>query len=101
LELRQDKWTLFEWYFIGEILKSGEDKDFIKYWNDKNLREVDIVIDKISNISAYELKYKKNQKSDDIIWLNAFEKIYSIRWNLVNLDIQWEYNWIKYILPFV
>jgi predicted AAA+ superfamily ATPase len=101
LEFRQDKWTLFEWFFIQELLKKWLEAETIKYWNDKNKREVDIVIDNVNNLKAYELKFQKSIKSNDLIWLKTFENIYSTSWYIVNLDTQENKNWINFILPFL
>lgn len=100
LDLRKDKWTLFECFFIGELLKKWVDKETIKYWNDKNKREVDIVIDDAEIKNVYELKFQKNIKSDDLIWLGAFEKMYQKKWSLVNLDFQGKRQNYDFILPF-
>lgn len=100
LEFRQDKWALFEWFFIQELLKKWLEIETIKYWNDKNKREVDVVIDNVTDLEAYELKFQKNVKSDDLTWLKAFKNIYSINWYIVNLDIQESKSWINFILPF-
>jgi predicted AAA+ superfamily ATPase len=100
LELRQDKGNLFEGFFIGELLKKGIDPASLKYWNDKNQREVDIVIDTINHLEAYELKYKKNLNADDLNGVKAFEKLYTSGASLVNLDVQEVRDGISFILPF-
>jgi len=100
LDLRQDSWKLFEWFIISEFIKTGVDLESLKYWNDKNKREVDLIIDNISNISAYEIKFKKNIKAKDLSWLKAFSDIYNIEWNLINLDIQEKTENFNFILWF-
>lgn len=100
LDLRQDSWELFEWFILWEFVKSGIDLESIKYWNDKNKREVDIVIDNISEITPYEIKFKKIIKSKDLIWLKAFWKEYNKKWNLINLNINEEKEEINFKLPF-
>jgi hypothetical protein len=71
-------------------LKKGVDAELIKYWNDKNQREVDIIIDRIERLQVYELKYKKSLNSDDLTGVKAFEKVYATDLKLVNLDVQEE-----------
>jgi len=100
LELRQDAWELFEWFILWEFIKSWQDLDSLKYWNDKNKREVDIIIDNISNISSFEIKYKKRIKSNDLVWLKAFKETYNVKWNLINLDINDSNNDYNFMLPF-
>jgi predicted AAA+ superfamily ATPase len=100
LELRQDKWSLFEGFFIWELLKNWVEVNILKYWNDKNGREIDVIMDKISDLEVYELKFKKNIKSEDLLWLKAFKEKYNVFWNLVNLDIQENKNWVNFLLPF-
>ena len=100
LDLRQDAWELFEWFVLWEFIKTGIDLESIKYWNDKNKREVDIVIDNISEITTYEIKFKKIIKSKDLIWLKAFWKEYDKKWNLINLNINEEKEEFNFKLPF-
>jgi predicted AAA+ superfamily ATPase len=42
------------------------DIESLKYWNHKNKKEVDIIIDNISSLDSYEVKFKKNIKSKDL-----------------------------------
>ena len=100
LDLRQDSWELFEWFVLSEFIKSWIELDTIKYWNDKNKREVDIIIDNISDLIPYEIKFKKSIKSKDLIWLKAFWKEYNKKWNLINLWINSETKEFNFILPF-
>lgn len=100
LELRTDKWNLFEWFFIWELLKKWTENSILKYWNDKNGREVDVITDKNSFLKAYELKFQKHIKSDDLNWLKAFWNMYEADLNLVNLDRQEKKEKINFITPF-
>jgi predicted AAA+ superfamily ATPase len=100
-ELRQDKGNLFEGFFIGELLKKGVEPELIKYRNDKNQREVDVVLDNIDHLEAYELKYKKNLNSNDFIGIKAFSEEYKAILHLVNLDRQEKKMEIDFILPFM
>jgi len=69
-------------------LKKGVNAELIKYRNDKNQREVDVIIDNIEHLQAYELKYKKNLNSEDLNGVKAFEKMYTADLKVVNLDVQ-------------
>ena len=100
LDLRQDSWELFEWFIIWDFIKAGVDLESLKYWNDKNKREVDLIIDNISNISAYEIKFKKNIKAKDLSWLKAFWQVYNTKLNLINLNIQEETENYNFMLGF-
>jgi predicted AAA+ superfamily ATPase len=100
LELRPDKGNLFEGFFIGELLKNGIEPENLKYWNDKNQREVDVIIDRVSTLQAYELKYKKNLNSDDLSGIKAFRNMYTSDIALVNLDVQEIRDGIAFVLPF-
>jgi len=100
LDLRQDKWELFEWFVLWEFIKIWVDVDSIKYWNDKNKREVDVIIDNISEIIPYEIKFKKIIKSKDLLWLKVFTKKYNVKWNLINLDINSKTETYNFLLSF-
>lgn len=100
LDLRQDKWELFEWFVLWEFIKMWVDIESIKYWNDKNKREVDLIIDNISKIIPYEIKFKKIIKSKDLLWLKAFTEKYNVKGNLINLDINSETEIYNFLLSF-
>jgi len=96
VELREDKGSLFEAYVLSELLKSG--KESIKFWQDKNKHEVDIVLDK----AAIETKFKTSLKKEDFIGLMQFAKQYKdIKLYLINLGIQGNKGKIKLKLPYV
>ena len=100
IDLRNDNWALFEWYIIWEFLKSKVDIESLKYWNHKNKKEVDIIIDNISSLDSYEVKFKKNIKSKDLSWLKVFWEMYKVKWNLINLWIKSKNDKYNFILPF-
>lgn len=100
LDLRQDSWELFEWFILWEFVKAWVDFESLKYWNDKNKRKVDIIIDNISEVIPYEIKFKKIIKVKDLIWLKAFWKEYNKKGNLINLNINTETVDYNFILPF-
>ncbi len=75
IDLRIDKWVLFEWVILQELIKRKFDN--IKYWRTKTKQEVDFIIDNVVNIDAIEVKFKENLCSKDFYWLNVFSKLYS------------------------
>ena len=60
IDKRQDSGFLFEGFVISEFYKAGNTN--IKYWQDKNKREVDIIIDKIHEQIPVEVKFKRKIK---------------------------------------
>lgn len=86
--LRADSGFLFEGFVLNEFLKSGNKN--IKYWQDKNKREVDFIIDKISIQIPVEVKFKTRLRQNDFTGLKAFLKQYPDTKNgiLVNLSFQ-------------
>ena len=76
MELRNDAGTLFEGFYISEIIKSGENTDDIKYYRTKIGDEVDIILDRVSEIIPIEIKYKKILKESDARGLKKFMKEY-------------------------
>jgi len=100
VNLRRDSGSLFEGFIIGELLKHGTNSDEIKYWQDKNKNEVDIVVDRVSSITAIEVKFKNTLKMRDMTGINSFKKFYpgSVR-TIVSLSEQKTGDPIR-ILPF-
>ncbi len=96
VKLRDDAGFLFEGYVLSELLKSGEAS--IKFWQDKNNHEVDVVLDK----AILEIKFKTSLKREDFIGLNAFAKQYgdAKRPHLINLGVQKKRGKINLKLPF-
>lgn len=96
LELREDSGFLFEGYVLSELLKSG--KESIKFWQDKNKHEVDIVLDK----AAIEIKFKTSLKHGDFIGLEAFARQYKEmkKFYLINLGVQKNKGRINMKLPY-
>jgi len=96
VELRDDKGFLFEAYVLSELLKSG--KESIKFWQDKNAHEVDIVLDNV----AIEIKFKTKLKKEDLIGIEAFAEQYKgKKMYLINLGIQKNNGKIKLRLPYL
>jgi len=96
LDLRDDKGFLFEGYVLSELLKSG--KESIRFWQDKNAHEVDVVLDN----ALVEIKFKTSLKQEDFIGLKAFAKQYKDekKLYLINLGVQKKKGKIYLKLPY-
>jgi hypothetical protein len=97
LNLRNDAGFLFEGYIFSEFIKKGFQ---LKFWQDKNKREVDMVIDKIHKQIPVEIKFKRILKSDDFTGIKAFLREYQGKGYLVNIGEQEKKEDIKTILPY-
>lgn len=100
LRLRDDQGSLFEGFVLSELIKSKE-KD-IKFWNNKNLEEVDFVIEKSGKLIPIEVKFKKDIKTSDFSGLNQFLEDYKNIDNayLINLSKQKKRERINLVLPY-
>ena len=100
--VRNDSGFLFEGFVLSELLKSGIKTDAIKFWQDKNRHEVDIVLDFISEQLPIEIKYKENLKREDFLGLKAFCNMYPKTRTpfLINLDRQEQEEKYEFILPY-
>jgi len=78
LDLRNDTGILFEGFYISEIIKSGENPDNIKYYRTKTGSEINIILDKVSEIIPIEIKHKRKLKESDARGLKKFMKKYGI-----------------------
>ena len=78
------------------------DEDKIKFWQDKNKHEVDIILDGQKRIPI-EVKYKIAIKNEDFIGINAFLKEYPKvkKGYLINFGSQKKINKINILLPFI
>ena len=99
---RNDSGFLFEGFVLSELLKSGIKTDIIKFWQDKNRHEVDIILDFVSKQIPIEIKYKENLKKDDFLGLKTFCDIYPDAHKpfLINLDRQERDKKYELILPY-
>ncbi len=98
---RTDSGFLFEGFVMSEFLKAGNGN--IKYWQDKNKREVDFIIDNIHEQIPVEVKFKNRLKQNDLPGLKAWLKLYpdTAKGYLVNLSTQYhDKNNISHILPY-
>jgi predicted AAA+ superfamily ATPase len=100
LSIRNDAGFLFEAYVIAELLKKGINPDSIKFWQDKNMHEVDIVIDKISKQTIIEVKFKETIKHEDMSGLKSFLKDHKGKPFLINKGVQKKAGRINMMLPY-
>jgi predicted AAA+ superfamily ATPase len=100
LSLRQDSGFLFEGFILSELLKRGFRN--LKFWQDKNRNEVDIILGINSSIIPIEIKFKSGLKSEDFKGIKAFLQHYPKIKNsyLINLNSQKIEKKIKIILPY-
>ncbi|MFT4343582.1 MAG: ATP-binding protein [Candidatus Woesearchaeota archaeon] len=100
MHLRSDTGFLFEGFMYSELLKQNYRN--IKFWNDKNLEEVDFVLEHSDELIPIEIKYKKELKASDFSGLKNFLKNYKKikRAYLVNLDEKEKINKIHTVLPY-
>jgi hypothetical protein len=99
LRKREDSGFLFEAFVLQELIKGGIGN--IRYWQDKEKREVDFVINKVSSQIPVEVKYKKRLKKSDLAGIRTFYKDYKpSEGYLVNLSRQESKAWLNYVLPF-
>jgi len=101
VNIRDDAGFLFESFILAEIIKSGQKK--INFWQDKNMREVDFVIEKEGKIIPIEVKFKKKLKSEDFYGINAFLNSHKqIKTAfLLNLDSQKKEKNIQLLQPYL
>ncbi len=99
---RNDSGFLFEGFVLSELLKSGVKTDVIKFWQDKNKHEVDIILDFITKQIPIEIKYKENLKREDFLGLKAFCGMYPKTHTpfLINLNRQEQDKKYEFTLPY-
>lgn len=103
LSLRRDSGFLFETFIVAELLKAGVEPDGLRYWGDKNQREVDFVVDGVDRLTGLEIKFKKRVKEEDFTGLRVFGDLYGHRelsLFLLNLGEQFQKENISLRLPF-
>ena len=100
ISLRTDAGFLFEGFILAELLKKEVKK--IAFWQDKNKKEVDIIINDNGLPLPIEVKYKKTLKSEDFRGLDKFLKTYpkTIRAYLINLAQQKKQKRVQLLLPY-
>ena len=101
ISLRTDAGFLFEGFILAELLKKEVKK--IAFWQDKNKKEVDIIINDNGLPLPIEVKYKKTLKSEDFRGLDKFLKTYpkTIRAYLINLAQQKKQKRVQLLLPYI
>ena len=88
-----DNSFLAENFIFSQMIKKSDFLTQIKYWRDKNGREVDFIIEKEGRIDAYEVKCKRNLSKKDlfniIYFKNTYKKanVFLININEINLSI--------------
>jgi len=99
LHLRDDSGFLFEGFVISELLKKGEKN--LKFWQDKNDNEIDIIIEK-EKIIPIEVKFKQKLKSEDFNGIEIFLKEYpkTKESYIINLGIQKLSKKTFFLLPY-
>lgn len=84
---RRDNSFLAENFVLAEFIKKKGYYTAIKYWRDKNGREIDFILEQDSKLYAYEIKYKHRIKNRDLSNLRYFKGIYKESTiNLVNIE---------------
>lgn len=101
LKLRDDAGFLFEGFILSELIKSGIKE--IKFWQDKNLEEVDFIIEKDGKIIPLEVKFKNELKTSDFsglnVFINSYKQVKEVF--LVSLNSQKKDKKINLILPYL
>ena len=100
LNLRGDSGFLFENFVVVELMKKGFRN--LKFWQDKNQNEIDIILERDSILVPIEVKFKQNLKSSDFNGLKVFLKAYpktKITY-LINLSTQKDIKKTSLILPY-
>ena len=100
IKLRGDGGFLFEGFVLSELIKNGAKN--IKFWNDKNLEEVDFILEENGKIIPIEVKFKEDLKPVDFSGLNLFLHSYkkAKKAYLINLNKQKNSKKILLRLPY-
>jgi len=100
LSLRNDAGFLFEGFILSELLKKGAKN--LRFWQDKNRNEIDIILEKDSIIIPIEAKFKQTIKSEDFRGTENFFKDYpkTKKSYLINLGTQNVRKKTQLILPY-
>ena len=101
LRLREDDGFLFEGFVLSQMLKSGIRAEDMRFWQDKNMHEVDLVIAKAEPVSI-EVKHKRQLKADDFSGLRYFRENYpnAKKAYLVNIGVQEKGEGCEIVLPY-
>lgn len=100
LKIRNDNGFLFEGFILSELLKMG--KKEINFWQDKNLNEVDFILNEVNEIIPIEIKFKETLNQSDFKNLNLFIEQYHLKKGyLVNLVNQEKKKNIFVCIPYV
>ncbi len=100
LKIRNDNGFLFEGFILSEFLKMG--KKEINFWQDKNLNEVDFILNEVNEIIPIEIKFKETLNQGDFKNLNLFIEQYNLKKGyLVNLVNQEKKKNIFVCIPYL
>ena len=72
LSKRDDKGFLLEGFIISELIKNNVKEETLKFWQDKNKHEVDVILKRHNELTPIEIKFKTELKKDDFIGINKF-----------------------------
>jgi len=73
---RVDNSFLIENFLFSQFIKKSDFLTQIKFWRDKNKREIDFVVEKEGKLAAYEVKYKNEIKRKNLSNLLYFKNTY-------------------------
>jgi len=89
VEKRKDYGFLFEGFVMSQLLRAGYHK--INYWQDKNKREVDFIVNKGHDLIPIEVKFKNTIKQNDFKGLAHFGRQYPKTRNFFLIAPQTQY----------
>ena len=76
-------------------------EETLKFWQDKNKHEVDVILKRHNELTPIEIKFKTELKKDDFIGINKFiEKYNPTKAYLVNMNSQGKRGKITLLIPF-
>ncbi len=76
MDERPDAGFLAENFVLSQALKQNDFLTEIKFWRDKNGREIDFVFQRENKLMAYEIKWKKKINLKDVAHLRFFKRSY-------------------------
>ena len=85
---------------MSELIKKGFEN--IRFWQDKNGNEVDLIVEQGVDLIPIEVKFKQNLKSEDFKGIDYFLKSYPLtrKSYIVNLSSQKVSSKTNFILPY-
>jgi len=94
LDIRLDKWIIFENFIFWELKKRFWKNIEIKYWNEKWAWEIDFLFEKDWKIFLFEVKSSEKFKKNFLNWLRKFSNIYEKNFSKIEkfLIYNWKYE---------